>query len=122
MRGDGWVRAGVGVIATVAVFAALQFASSVLAPVAYALFIIAIVWPMQSCLQSHLPRLLALAVVILAVVVVFVVFASLIAWSFGRVGRWLVSEPCEARLVHPRGAMFPTVAAGNVNPSGHAGS
>jgi AI-2 transport protein TqsA len=100
MRGNGWVRAGVGVIATVAVFAALHFASSVLAPVAYALFTIAIVWPMQSRLQSRLPRLLALAVVILAVVVVFVVFASLIAWSFGRVGRWLVSDAARLQLLY----------------------
>ena len=100
MRGNGWVRAGVGVIATVAIFAALHFASSVLAPVAYALFIIAIVWPMQSRLQSRLPKLLALAIVILAVVVVFVVFASLVAWSFGRVGRWLVSDAARLQLLY----------------------
>jgi len=100
MSGNGWVRAGVGAIATVAILAALNFASSVLAPVAYALFIIAIVWPMQSCLQSHLPRLLALAVVILLLVVVFVVFASLVASSFGRVGRWLVSDAARLQLLY----------------------
>jgi AI-2 transport protein TqsA len=90
----------VGVIATVAIFAAAHFASSVLAPVAYALFIIAIVWPMQSRLQSSLPKLLALAVVILVVVVVFVVFASLVAWSFGRVARWLVSDAARLQLLY----------------------
>jgi AI-2 transport protein TqsA len=94
------VRAGVGMIATIAIFAALHFGSPVFAPVAFALFIIAIVWPMQSHLQSRLPRLLALAVVILAVVVVFVVFASLVAWSFGRLGRWLVSDAARLQLLY----------------------
>jgi AI-2 transport protein TqsA len=97
---NGWVRAGVGLIAVVATFATINAAGAVLGPVACALFIIAIVWPMQSRLQSRLPRLLALAVVILAVVVVFVVFASLVAWSFGRVGRWLVSDAARLQLLY----------------------
>jgi predicted PurR-regulated permease PerM len=80
------------VVAAVAVFIAVYFGSSVLAPVAFALFIIAIVWPLQSRLQSHLPKLLALAIVVLLIVVVFVAFASLVAWSFSRVGRWLVAD------------------------------
>ena len=80
------------IVAAVAVFIAVYFGSSVLAPVAFALFIIAIVWPLQSRLQSHLPKLLALAIVVLLIVVVFVAFASLVAWSFSRVGRWLVAD------------------------------
>ena len=100
MTGDGWVRAVVGLIAIIAIFAALHFASAVFAPVACALFIIAIVWPMQSRLQAHLPKLLALAIVILAIVVVFVTFASLVAWSFGRVGRWLVTDAARLQLLY----------------------
>jgi AI-2 transport protein TqsA len=100
MTGDGWFRVVVGLIATIAILAALHFASGVFAPVACALFIIAIVWPMQSRLQAHLPKLLALAIVILAVVVVFVAFASLVAWSFGRVGRWLVTDAARLQLLY----------------------
>jgi hypothetical protein len=33
-----------------------------------------------------------LAIVVLLIVVVFVAFASLVAWSFSRVGRWLVAD------------------------------
>jgi AI-2 transport protein TqsA len=79
-------------IAAVAIFAAVYFGSSVVAPVACALFIIAIVWPIQSRLQSRLPRLLALAIVIALIVVVFVAFASLVAWGLGRVGRSLAAD------------------------------
>jgi predicted PurR-regulated permease PerM len=90
--GEAWFRAAVTVIATIAIFSALAVASSVFAPVACALFVIAIVWPMQSRLQRYLPRLVALAMVVLAVVLAFVAFATLLAWSFGRVGRWLVAD------------------------------
>lgn len=80
------------VIGTILVVAALSTASSVFAPLAFALFIIALVWPLQRALQGVLPRLLALAVSVVVMVVAFVAFGSLIAWAFGRVGRWIVSD------------------------------
>ena len=92
MKSDLEFRAAAPLIAVVAIFAAVYFASSVFAPVAFALFIIAIVWPLQSRLQSHLPKLLALAIVILATIVAFVAFASLVVWGFSRVARWVVSD------------------------------
>jgi AI-2 transport protein TqsA len=51
----------IGIVAAVAVAAAVQQASAVFAPLALALFIIAIVWPLQHRLQSRMPQLLALA-------------------------------------------------------------
>ena len=92
MTNDGWSRAALSVIAAIAIFAALHLASSVFAPLACALFIMAIVAPMQSLLQARLPTLVALAIVILTIVVVFVIFASLVAWSFGRVAQGLVAD------------------------------
>jgi AI-2 transport protein TqsA len=89
-----------GVIATIAILATLNVASSVFAPVACALFIIAIVWPMQSRLQSYLPKLLALAIVILVTVATFLVFASLVSWGFGRVGRSLVADAPRFQLLY----------------------
>jgi predicted PurR-regulated permease PerM len=79
-------------IATIAVFTALYLARDVFAPVAAALFIIAITWPLQRRLQARIPQLLALTVVILAIAVVFVAFTTTVAWSLGRVGRWLVAN------------------------------
>lgn len=79
-------------IALTLVIAALSLASSVFAPVAFALFIIALVWPLQKRLQAVLPRLVALAISVVIMVVVFAAFGSLIVWAFGRVGRWIVSD------------------------------
>jgi len=96
----------VALIATVAILAALHFASSVFAPLAFALFIIAIVWPLQSALQSRLPRLVALAMVMLGVVLVFMAFASLIVWGFGRVAQGVVSDEGQFQLIYERVAAW----------------
>jgi AI-2 transport protein TqsA len=88
------------VIATIAVVAALYSASSVFAPIAFALFIIAIVWPLQCWLQTLMPKLLALAIVLLVTMVVCVGFGSLVAWSFGRVGQWLVGNAGQFQTVY----------------------
>jgi len=100
------VRAGVGLIAALAIFAAVKLASAVVAPVACALFIIAVVWPMQNRLQARLPRLIALAAVVAVIVVVFVVFASLVAWSFGRVGRWFVTDAAHLQRIYSQAAAW----------------
>lgn len=57
--------AGPGILSVIATVAALYFSGVVLAPVACALFIIAVLWPIQSRLQSRLPRVFALAIVAL---------------------------------------------------------
>jgi predicted PurR-regulated permease PerM len=82
------LNACVVTIGIVIVLAALKVASAVVAPVAFALFLIALLWPLQSRLQAAMPRLLALSISISVLVVAFAGFASLIAWGFGRVGRW----------------------------------
>lgn len=79
-------------VAVILAIAALSVASSVFAPVAFALFIIAIVWPLQRSLQRVLPKMLALFVSVVVMVVAFVAFGSLIVWAFGRVGRWIVAD------------------------------
>ena len=48
-----------GLCTTVLVLAALYFARSILAPVAFSLFVIAIVWPLQRVLQARMLALLA---------------------------------------------------------------
>ncbi|MEH2536372.1 putative PurR-regulated permease PerM [Bradyrhizobium sp. AZCC 1577] len=81
-----------GIIAAVLVMAALAQASTVFAPLAAALFIIAIVWPIQKQLQSWMPKLAALAITIIATVAICLGFASLAAWGFGRVGQSLLAD------------------------------
>jgi predicted PurR-regulated permease PerM len=87
-------------IAVILAIAALSTASSVFAPVAFALFIVALVWPLQKALQRALPRLVALAISIVVMIVAFVGFGSLIIWAFGRVGRWIVSDAARFQLFY----------------------
>lgn len=88
------------VLATLAAIAAMAIASEVFAPVAFALFIIALVWPLQKSLQTALPKLLALAITILVVIAVFVGFGLLIGWAFGRVGRAIVSDAVRLQILY----------------------
>ena len=85
-------KIAVAIIATVLLAAAAAQASTVFAPLALAIFIIAVVWPLQHWLQTRMPRLLALAITIVITVAVCVAFASLAVWGFSRVGRSLVAD------------------------------
>lgn len=100
MPTDRSVRIMLGLIAAIAVLTALGVASSVIAPVVCAIFIIALVWPMQKRLQMYFPQLLALAIVISVTMAVFVVFASLVSWGFGRVGRSVIAEATRFQILY----------------------
>jgi predicted PurR-regulated permease PerM len=80
------------ICALILLAAALYFASSVFAPLAFALFILAIVWPLQEALERVLPKGLALFVTLAVTIVVVLMFASMIAWSLSAVGDWLLSN------------------------------
>ncbi|MCK8786235.1 AI-2E family transporter [Roseomonas sp. NAR14] len=90
LGGDPALRAMAGLCAAVLVFAALREASSVFVPATFALFIIAVFWPVQRLLESRLPKLLALLVTIVIVLVSVVGLAMLVAWGFSRVGQWTI--------------------------------
>ena len=106
MTGEASSRTATTLIAVVVIFVTIYLASSVFAPVAFALFIIALVWPLQSLLQSYVPKFLALAIVILITAVVFVAFASLIFWGFSRVARWVVSDAARYQVLYERLALW----------------
>src|SRR5262249_55809910 len=76
-----------GLCTAVLVFAGLYFARSILAPVAFSLFVVAIVWPLQRALETRIPRLLALVAALVVTVLV-----GLMTWAFGAVGRWLIDN------------------------------
>ena len=89
---DRAIKTMLGLCTGILIFAALYFVRSILVPVAFALFIIAIVWPLQRELQARMPRILALAITVLAIFVVVTMFGSLIVWGFGKVGQWLIAN------------------------------
>jgi AI-2 transport protein TqsA len=106
MHPDRWLRILLTLIAILAVFAAVHAAGAVFAPVACAFLIIALVWPLQSGLAARLPRLLALAIVVALVVVVFVAFASLVAWAFGRAARSLMADAAGFQLLYEQASAW----------------
>jgi AI-2 transport protein TqsA len=83
-------RPMIGHLATaILVIALLYFAQSVFVPLAFSLFAIALVWPVQAALQRWVPKLLALLVTLSLAIFVIVIVGSLIAWGFGKLGQWL---------------------------------
>lgn len=88
------------ILAIIAVVSALYTAAAVLAPVACALFLIALVWPLQRNLQRFLPKLFALAVVVCLVILGFFVFASVATWGFGRIGRSVIADSARFQLIY----------------------
>jgi AI-2 transport protein TqsA len=75
------------IVAVVAAAFAIREAEGVFKPLALALFIIAIVWPLQRWLEARMPKLIALTITLILIVAVCLVFASLITWGFGEVDR-----------------------------------
>ena len=81
-----------GLSTAVLLLACLYFARSIFAPVAFALFVIAIVWPLQRTLEIRVPRLLALVATLVVTLLVIAVLGYLIVWAFSTVGRWLIDN------------------------------
>lgn len=98
--GDGTLRAMVGVGTAILVVAALGIAGTVFAPLTFALFVIAIAWPLQAWLQRRISKLPALAVTMLTTIVVIAAFGWVITWGFGRVGRYVINEAPRLQLLY----------------------
>jgi len=88
------------IIAVILVGAAAFFAAGVIAPLALAFFIIAMVWPLQSALETRMPKLLALFITVVLTIVVCLFFAGLVAWGFGRVGRSLLADAASYQALY----------------------
>jgi AI-2 transport protein TqsA len=89
-----------GLCTAVLVFCGLYLARSILAPVAFSLFVVAIVWPLQRELETRIPRLLALVVALVVTLLVVTVLGYLIVWAFGTVGRWLIENALQFQALY----------------------
>ena len=99
MSSDAGSKVSLAIVAVAAVAAGAYFADTVFAPLTLALFIIALVWPLQRRLQSRMPQLLALALTMTLTILAMLVFASLAAWGFGRVGRALIANSARYQAI-----------------------
>jgi len=92
MAAERTARILLGLCAAVLVAMALQAAAPIIAPVVFALFTIAIVWPLQDRLSHILSPLPAVLLTIAATMLVVGVLGWIVVWGFGRVGAWLVAN------------------------------
>jgi AI-2 transport protein TqsA len=88
MTQDHTIRTLLSLCVTILIVGALYLTRPIIAPVMFSLFVIAIVWPIQHALQTRIPKLLALAVTILGVLVVISVLGLLLIWGFSKVVQW----------------------------------
>jgi AI-2 transport protein TqsA len=79
-------------LATILLSAAFYFARVVLEPIAFALFGMALVWPLLKALEARTPHAMALLVTILVALVGFLMFVSAIVWSLGDVIHWILDN------------------------------
>src|ERR1700730_3040786 len=90
MTGDSAVRSMLALCSVILAAAALYLARSIFAPVAFAIFAMAIVWPFQKALQARIPKLVALIFTLLLTLTVLGLLALAIAWGSSQVGQWLL--------------------------------
>jgi AI-2 transport protein TqsA len=69
---------------------ALYLGRSIFAPVAFSIFAMAIVWPLQDALQRKVPKLLALLFTLVLTMIALGLLALAIAWGSSQVGQWLL--------------------------------
>lgn len=89
---DRLILSLLAVSTTILVVIALYLASSVFAPLTFGLFILALVWPMKKALQEHMPNGLALFLTLLATIIAFLAFGSMVAWALSSIADWLISN------------------------------
>ena len=83
------VRVACALIIVFLVIGAAYFADVVFEPVAFALFFIALVWPLQQALQKRMPRGAALIVTIATTMAIVIKLVSMVAWGGGQIAQWV---------------------------------
>jgi AI-2 transport protein TqsA len=79
---------------------ACRLAEPILAPIAFALFTMALAWPVQRAAQARLPVFVALLGTVLLTLVVLVALALAAGWGFGRVARWVIANAAALQLFY----------------------
>jgi AI-2 transport protein TqsA len=69
--------------------AASNLAQPVLEPIVFAIFIVALIWPMQKALQARAPKSVALLLTVVLTLGVMIALSSTMVWGAGEVADWL---------------------------------
>lgn len=92
MKHDSVVRTSLLLSTSVVILAALYFSRAIIAPVTFALFTVAIAWPLQSALQKRITKLLAVVVTIVVTIAILAILVFLVVWGFSLVVQWLINN------------------------------
>lgn len=90
MVSDRALRMMIGLCTVILVAAALRAADAVFAPIAVALFVIALVRPVQRGIQPRAGAAVAALATMLVALVAVGLLAVMSAWAFSRVGQWMI--------------------------------
>src|SRR5262245_7602764 len=107
--GDRDVRAMPAVctaILILLILAALYLARSIVAPVTFAIFVIALVWPLQAALQARMPKLLAMAMTVVFTITVVVALGYMVLWGFSQAGQWLIANAARFQALYDETAKW----------------
>src|SRR5262245_2232429 len=123
MTDDRILRWAAMICAAILVLAGLWAARGVMTPVAFALFIIALVWPLHRRLQTVLPQVIAVLVTATVAVLAIGIGGWLIVWGFGGIAHWVIANAARlqglymhaAELLERRGLYAAELFAEQVN-------
>ena len=96
----------IGLCAAILAAGAMYFAQSIVVPILFAVFAIALVWPMQRRLAGVLPDALAMLISMGGALVTLFGMALLIAWAFGGVGQWVVANSQQLQMLYAQKLAF----------------
>jgi predicted PurR-regulated permease PerM len=96
-RANQWF---LGVMALIVSAAALMAAQGILAPFTFAIFTIAVVWPMHDRLRRALPDLLALLITLTVTLLVIGALAWMVVWGLTRVTTWLIANGARFQVIY----------------------
>ena len=95
---------GLGICATILLAGAVSLAEPVLAPVAFALLVVALAWPVQRGAAGAGADDPGAARDGLVTLVVLVVLALAAGWGFGRVARWVIANAGQLQVLYAQQA------------------
>lgn len=100
MTPDRPVRAMLGLSTAILLAAALAAGQDIIAPIIFALFVIALVWPIQRGLARRLPQPLSVLATVVVALAVVAVFVLAIAWAFGRMAEWVIAYSAQLQALY----------------------
>jgi predicted PurR-regulated permease PerM len=92
------------ICAAILTLAGLWAASAVMMPVTFALFIIALVWPLQRRMQAVLPQVIAVLATAAVALLALGGGGWLVVWGFGGVAQWVIANAARLQSLYMHAA------------------